>query len=206
MDTKVQIKISLVISLLFSIVLYHVFEFYWIKVFKVQYHSIASIYKVVQLSVTATFFVVIAYAKWMARLLLRSSYVGGAYKGRSSDYTYSKSENTFCENPKNCIELFVITQNLFDTRITGWSWRDTSEGVRLLSTWEGRLVKFEGNTVVFAVELTTTSGEYGVLKATFNGPEVHGFYFSGEPNTKFSACFSAKKVSPSEIQGMVDVL
>jgi hypothetical protein len=202
MELKSQIKLALVITLFLSIIVYHIFDYFYIDLSKASSISFLNIYKTSQLTVTAALFVVLAYTKWIARLLLRESYIGGHYKGLSNDYKYCKDGKGSDVKPTTNIELFTIGQNVFDTRITGWSWKNQSGQIKLVSTWEGRLVKQEGNTFVFAVELTTDSGEYGILKATFNGTEVHGFYFSGEPNTKFAASFSAKKVPNVEIKNI----
>lgn len=199
LNSKSNIKLALVVALFLSICVYHIFDYYYANFTKNSPGAIFHIYKSVQLGVTASFFVVIAYTKALARILLRESYIGGSYKGYSNDYNYSRETKTCNLNSRKMIEIFVITQNIFDTRITGFSWDKDEDTYKLISTWEGNLVKHEGHTFVFAVDLTTSSGEYGIIKATFNNSEVHGFYFSGEPNTKSAACFTANKVSKSEI-------
>jgi hypothetical protein len=195
-----QLRLALVIALILSLAAYHLTHIYA----PTQSHDLFSLFKIVQFTVAAAFFFVLVYAKWLARIVLWNSYIGGYYIGSSSDYVIhkTKSARKLTSNPQidKHIEVFTIVQNLFETRISGRSFLCEEGNPQLVSTWHGRLFKSDGETYLFGLELSTDMSEYAIIKATFEGQRVHGFYYSGEPGNKHSASFSASLVTRSKFQ------
>ena len=162
--------------------------------------DIYGIFKIAQVSISAIFGFIIVFNPFVTKLLLRNYYIAGEYKGISSGYLNDEGN----EKPDH-IEFYTIIQNVFETFISGQSFREDSN--ELIATWEGKLVKTEGNTFYFAMELSSRRGEFGTLKlSSKNETEMVGFYYSGNPENKNVPNFIAKKISKKEKKRLKIVL
>jgi hypothetical protein len=74
------------------------------------------------------------------------------------------------------------------------------ESKELVSLWNAKLYRVEGSTFYFAMELSTEKSEFGVLQTNFENGEVHGFYNSGVPRSKFASSFWAKKLDSKAVK------
>lgn len=151
------------------------------------------VFKIAQITVTLVVFFLLVNSELLSRVFLRDKFIGGAYEGESKAY-----RRTEPQAPDNHVEVFVITQNLFEAQVSGKSLKKDSG--ELISLWSGRLFRVEGNRFYFAVELSTEKGEFGVLQASFDGDKVHGFYYSGEPRTTHAFSISATKIDKKRQQ------
>lgn len=152
---------------------------------------VMKISQVVVISVLSIFFL---YSKWVTKLL-GGAYVGGCYKGESEQYDVSqRSDECVAEGivePKRSLD-FIVRQNLFETNINGSSFE--FETRNLISTWRGKAFEVSNELHVFAIVLTSSRGEYGMLQASFKNDQCVGFYYSAEPDGK-TYRFSAKRIS-----------
>lgn len=186
MDISGNLKVGLFIGLVVSMALYHISNI--IKSRFVQpVTDIYTLVDLIQFVITVLIFFLVIYNKLVTRLILRSSYIGGTYEGKS---TLLKQSNI-----KWSTERFVIMQDLFETTISGKSFDE--EGEVPTATWTGHLFKVEGNTYYFGIELSTETREFGVLTVTVENDDAHGFYYSGKPETQHVFSYWAKRVKRS---------
>ena len=177
---KIVFAIGIIVSLLF----YHVTN-YFIK--SISISDLYDIFKITQTVISAILGFIVVFNPFISKLLLRSYYIAGNYEGESGGY---KDENDKIK--PNHVELFTISQNIFDSYISGQSFRKNNN--ELISTWEGKLIKIEGKTLYFATELSTRKGEFGTLSLSLkNKSEIIGFYYSGNPENKIVPYITAKK-------------
>ena len=195
MDTRGKLQTGLFIGLLVSLALYHVSNQFKSQVLQPP-GNIYDFVNLIQFAITIAVFFLVVYNRLVARVILRGGYIGGKYEGKSTHYR--QDEGGYA------IERFTITQNLFDVMIAGKSFRSADES--LTSIWTGRLFKVEGNTYYFGADLSVAAGEVGVFKLTFEDDEVHGFYYSGKPETKYAYSLSAKRIKKTPLGILAEAL
>lgn len=195
MDIDGKLKLGLFVGLVVCLALYHVSNQFKSQLVQPP-SNLYDFINLIQLAVTIALYFLIVYNRLVARLILRSDYIGGKYEGTSTLYRQ--------EQGKFAIEHFTITQNLFDMTISGKSFKTADNS--LTSIWTGRLFKAEGATYYFGIELNVAHGELGVFKLTFEDDEVHGFYYSGKPETKYAYSLSAKRIKQTPIGVLAEAL
>ncbi len=191
MDKKNQIRIALTVAIIFSIFLYHTMNY-----ISPQGTNEFTLFKIAQFAINIAFTCIFIYNKYLIRILFKEIYVAGRYEGYSKHYEEDDSkEEKEPDSQYRGIEKFTIKQNLFETVIIGKSFQEINGKSNLVSTWLGRLFKSEENTFYFAIELSTSKGEFGIMKLTYEDNEIHGFYYSGDPKITHAYTISAKRVS-----------
>ena len=156
-------------------------------------YDLLIIFKIAQYAVLSIAVILFVYSNWIAKLLYRKKFIGGKYEGRSEvhvDYISKlKSEKETIREPYT--EKFEIKQNLFKVNISGKSL--TLDGKTLISTWNGTLFKQKQDTYYFAIELDGSKGIYGILKIAYDENEIHGIYYSSNPEAKSPFTLNASK-------------
>lgn len=155
-------------------------------------NDIFDVYKLAQFT-TMILFMLIAYSEKVVKIAFGEGYIAGIYDGYSTYYIDERKEKNVSTEDKEIKRQihFKIKQSFFGTTIFGKSFDDDNN--EIVSTWNGNLFKAEENMFYFALELTTSVGEFGILKLSFDKENIHGFYYSGEPNSKYAYKVVAKK-------------
>jgi hypothetical protein len=182
MTSERVIRTALIICLLLSLLAYHLIG---ALIEPNLSRAFYDVYKIAQITVTGILFFLLVYSSFATKIFLRDKYISGTYRGESLHYRDTSSQEPH-------IELFTIKQNLFDAQITGKSLKKESK--ELVSLWNAKLYRVEGNTFYFAMELSTEKIEFGVLQTNFENGKVHGFYYSGELGSKYASSFWAEKI------------
>ena len=117
----------------------------------------------------------------------------GQYEGRSHS---NKQTREGLEPIKDSghIEQFTIAHNFDRVTVVGRSLDLTTRDIS--SRWSGGLWKIDDDgTLYFGIELTYHGErEFGTFISTIKNEKAEGFYYSGEPNTRFVSTYKAKKV------------
>ena len=184
MANENDLKFGLTIGLIVAIVIYHITDHFVDPV-----NDLYDLFKVVQLAAVIAVYLLVIFNKPLVQLVLRSRFIDGKYEGKSSAFD-SKDRLSQDDGSEN-IEKFVITQNLFETRIQGKSFNLNGD---LASIWTGRLFRVEGETHYFGLDLTVDAGEVGVLQLIREGDTLDGFYVSGKLGTEYVYKITATRV------------
>lgn len=186
MDVSGNLKAGLFVGLIVSIALYHISNILKNRFFQ-PVTDVYTFVNLIQFVITVSIFFLVVYNKLIIRLILRDRYIGGTYEGKSTRLRQT--------DEKWEIERFIITQNLFETTISGKSFDEKGEIPN--SIWTGHLFKIEGNTYYFGIELSTETREFGVMTFTVENDNAHGFYYSGTPETQKVFSYWAKRAKRS---------
>lgn len=192
-----QVRVALLIAMIISLITYH-FTSYLTDQFAVSLsRDLLALVKVAQIAVSIALIFLLVYSRWLIRLVLRDTYIGGHYCGRSEGDVVGKNHSTNRKRRRRYkhLEVFTIYQDLFETRIEGNSFKCRRGASRLVSTWDGRLFRTDGNTCLFGIVLSTAKTEHSVLKVIFRQGTVHGFYYSGDAKNPLTARFHGLKVT-----------
>ena len=179
------LKVIFGLGLVTSLIFYHLTSYFK----PVSLTDFYDVFKIAQATLSAIFGFIIVFNPVTTRFFLRNRYIAGNYMGKSSEYSDEEGKL----RPEH-IEQFIISQNIFETIVSGQSFQKNSN--ELIATWEGKLIKIEGSTFIFALELSSKrQEEFGTLKlSVINKNEMVGFYYSGNPKNKNIPKFYAKKV------------
>ena len=196
MTSEKIVRTALALCLLISLLAYHLIN---VLIKPSSSQAILDTLKIAQIAAAGILFFLLVYNKAITWIFLRDKFIAGHYVGQSVAYRDASGEE-----PKPHIEVFTVTQNLFEAQISGLSFHRDTE--RFISRWTGRLFRVENNAFYFAIELSTEKTEFGVIQASFEKTGMHGFYYSGEPKTKHAFSFSAKKIDKKAKQELVSRL
>jgi len=184
MTSEKVVRTALTLCLLISLIGYHLLNVLVTSSLEEDYLDLL---KVAQITAAGVLFFLLVYSKIITKIFLRDKFIAGHYVGQSVAY---RDPNV--SDPKPSIEIFTITQNLFEAQISGLSFKSDTE--EFTSRWTGRLFRVENNAFYFAIELSNEKTEFGIIQANFDKAGAHGFYYSGEPKTTHAFSFSAKKI------------
>jgi hypothetical protein len=127
----------------------------------------------------------------------------GRYEGKSHVNQKSRRGRHSIENEDgDHIEQFEITYDSGaggQVKIVGYSRNINTREME--SRWSGGLWKIDDDgTLYFGIELTYQGQrEFGTVIATILDQTAQGYYYSGEPNTKSTSSFTARKVDQFSI-------
>jgi hypothetical protein len=186
MATERELRLGLTVGLVAAIALYHLSGYFLPTTTPLQ-----DFYRIVQIAVAIAVYFLVIFNKLFARLVFREHFIAGKYEGRSLPYKEVKESPTSLDEIN--IEYFSISQNLFDTGISGRSIQESNG--QLISIWHGKLFKVERNTFYFGLELSYERAGMGILQLSFDNGDAQGFYFSGDYKTGKTFIFTAKKVN-----------
>ena len=168
-------KKGLTIIVFISLLAYHLTNVYIVNKLKTDWFSIV---KLIQLaSATAGLYLLLG-CQFLAKLIHRVTgkiYLGGEYEGYSQKVIIQENKKRKRERKQKL--YFNIKQSLLESSIMGLSYDQRGNQ---LSSWSGPLYSIEGNDFYFALHLVSVSGEYGVLKITYNNGSIKGIYWSGD--------------------------
>jgi len=181
------LRTGLIITIFIALLMYHT-----MSLFRPDDPDIFAIYTIAKISTISTFIFFAVMTQMIARWVSGNSFIGGEYKGRSSEFQFDPSPSVV-ESFHD--ESFTIKQTLFETTLEGDSVREGDSDV--YSTWFGRRYHVRGKDHYFGIMITTPRGpEYAVLKMTIKQDgNVSGFYFSGEPDSTKRCRLTARKAS-----------
>lgn len=189
-----RVKLVLGVALFLALALYHFVRLWALQSGLPQTDHARALYSLATSALSAALFLASIYAKWVAKVAFRGMYVGGRYEGHSEDATDLVPQITPRPAKDRHIEEFEVQQDLFDIRIEGSSFVERHGSRELMASWTGRAFKQDGRKVSFAIELTTSLSEYGILHATFAADRVDGYYWSSDPDTRIPGRFTAKRI------------
>jgi len=194
MFNEEKFKLILVTLIVISLLFYHLTNY-----FSPVETNFLIIYKIGQSVVMIAFVFITIYSKffskWVLTKILGDIYVAGEYTGESA-YHFDREKIKTVSTEEKLLKLlnkFHIKQNFFTTKISGQSFSVPDNQV--VSIWHGSLFRSEENSLYFVVDLSSESGEFGILKLAFNDSNVNGFYYSGSNDTKYTFKFYAQKIS-----------
>ncbi len=141
------LNIFFAVGLIIALVVYHLTNYFVENISVKDIYAIAKIAQTVVSGIVAFLFI---FNPLATKLILRDKYIAGNYEGQSGYYLDDKSEKKKHNKPEQ-VEFFTIIQNVFETRISGHSFHKGTN--TLNSTWEGKLIKIDGKTFYFALEL-----------------------------------------------------
>ena len=193
-----RVRLGVTIAFFLGLLTYH-----FIGVFLPSAGSrdVLSLWQLASLVTAWLIYVAFALTSWVPqaarrigadRFLLGFPYIAGKYEGRSHREKRQNGSFVRIEGGEH-IERFTITQDLFETKISGQSFAPDTNSLR--SSWGGRLFKIDDDdTYYFGINLTFGDSEVGVLSFKVTDGDVHGQYNSGLPGTDYAYKFSAKRV------------
>ncbi|HJT51632.1 MAG TPA: hypothetical protein VJ734_06795 [Nitrosospira sp.] len=171
MASENNMKLALLICLAFALILYHAIEVLAPAPVSVS-AELLNLIKVAQVVSAGAIFFALLYWSPFVRLVLRSKYVGGVWKGESG------IENKQGVFQRATTEEFEIEQSIFQAVVNG---RSYDENGNIKSIWSARLYRVEGCRFWFAMELSTTDPEVGILQFSKQQERIDGLYHPGNP-------------------------
>ena len=185
MRTKLNIFITVVVFIV--IFFYHLSNI----LISTSNQDLATLYKIVQFSIIISAILFLLYNKFIQKIILGKEYIEGNYGGTSKYFIPDNIKPTNEELEKENTIEFSISQTISEIKIHGQS---AGKNKDIRSSWVGSSFSKEGSSYYFALQLDTVTTEFGILKLTFNEESAVGFYYSGEPNSKYTYTVSAKKI------------
>ena len=190
MPSENKIKLALLISLAFAILLYHAIEALMALTPARVLANFANLLKVAQIVVTAVMFLGLLTWPRFVRLVLRDKYLGGLWTGKS-EVEREGEHGIFIQESR---EEFEIEQSIFQAVLTG---RSYDEDKKIKSIWSGRLYRVEGSRFWFAIELDTSDPtsdpEVGILQFGKQQDHIDGLYHPGNPRDACAFRFFASR-------------